>query len=94
MEEVAMREPRPPVTATKLARFMRANKLKAIVVASEAGVSRQHMYRIRKGIANPGIWTAVRIRDACGRLLLRIVSIDELFDACDPQAVRLRERRP
>jgi len=33
----------------------------------------------------------MRIRDACGRLLLRRVSIDELFDASDPQALRLRK---
>lgn len=78
--------------ATKLARFMKANKLKPLKLAREAGISRQQLSRIRAGTADLRIMTAMRIRDACGRLLTRTVSIDELFDASDPQALRPRRR--
>jgi transcriptional regulator with XRE-family HTH domain len=76
--------------ATKLARFMKANKLKPLKLAREAGISRQQLLRIREGTADLRMMTALRIRDACGRLLMRRVSIDELFDANDPQALRMR----
>jgi DNA-binding XRE family transcriptional regulator len=76
-----------------LERFLKKNKLQPTKVAREANVSRQQLARIRKGDADPGIWTAMRIRDACARLLFRFVSIDELIGPDDPQAVRLRERR-
>lgn len=77
--------------ATKLGRFMTVNKLKPAKVAREAGTSRQHLYRIRRGIADPSFTLAVRIKDACGRLLTREVSIDELFGPNDPQALRVRD---
>jgi predicted transcriptional regulator len=81
-----------PITATKLARFLNENKLKALDIVREAHVSRQHLLRIRKGDADPSIMTAMRIRDACGRLLTRKVSIDELFDSTDPQGQRFHWR--
>jgi DNA-binding XRE family transcriptional regulator len=83
---------RQPITATTLARFMNKNELKAAEVAREAGVSRQHLYRIRKGEDDPAITIAARIINACGRLLSRKVTFDELFDASDPQGQR-RNRR-
>jgi DNA-binding XRE family transcriptional regulator len=83
---------RQPITVTTLARFMNENELKPLQVAREAGISRQHLYRIRSGDDDPGMMTALRIRDACGRLLLRRVSIDELFHSSDPQALRMRNR--
>lgn len=88
-----MRKKYQPITATTLARFMNSNKLKAAAVAREAGVSRQHLYRIRNGDDDPSMMTAMRIRDACGRLLFRRVSIDELFAASDPQGQRTRGRK-
>jgi DNA-binding XRE family transcriptional regulator len=91
--ETRARKKREPVTATTLARFMNENKLKPLNVAREAGISRQHLYRIRSGDDDPGMMTALRIRDACGRLLLRSISIDELFKSSDPQALRMRNRR-
>ena len=84
---------RKPKAATMLERFIRKNELKPVHVAYEANVSRQQLLRIRRGDADPSFWTAVRIRDACGRLLGRFVSIDQLFGPSDPQAVRLRHRR-
>jgi transcriptional regulator with XRE-family HTH domain len=84
---------RKPITTTKLARFMNKNKLTLIEVAREANVSRQQLSRIRRGTADLRIMTAMRIRDACGRLLWRMVCIDELFDKNDPQALRIRAKR-
>lgn len=78
---------------TMLERFIRANKLTILDVVFEANVSRQHLLRIRHGDADPGYWTAIRIRDACSRLLHRAVSIEELFGPTDPQAARLRAKR-
>jgi DNA-binding Xre family transcriptional regulator len=85
-------KPKPPA-ATTLERFLRKNKLKPVDLADEANISRQHLHRIRKGEADPGILTAVRIRDACSRLLWRVVGLEELFSATDPQAVRIRAKR-
>ena len=68
-------------TRTKLARFMKANGIKPLALAAEAGIRRQQLYRIREGTADLRIMTALRIRDACGRLLRRPVSFDELFDS-------------
>jgi DNA-binding phage protein len=66
---------------TPLETFLQANKLKPGAVAREAGISRQQLYRIRTGIAaDPSIFTAMRIRDACGRLLLRYVRLAEVFE--------------
>lgn len=84
--------PKPPAD-TVLEKFMRENKLVALDVAFEARLSRQHLLRVRNGTADPGFWTATRIRDACSRLLHRAVRFDELFGPTDPQARRLRRRR-
>ncbi len=59
---------------------MRANKLKPSQVAKEANVSRAHLLRLRKGQQDATVSTALRIRDACGRLLLRAVRMNELFE--------------
>lgn len=66
------------IGVTPIERFFEANDLKPGAVAHEAGISRQHLYRIRKG-GGMGFMTALRIRDACGRLLLRHVPIEEIF---------------
>jgi DNA-binding phage protein len=59
---------------------MKANDIRPLALAREAGVSRQHLQRIRSGNANLRIKTALRIRDACGRLIFRTVGIAEVFD--------------
>lgn len=65
--------------ATRIERFIRRNKIKPAELAREAGVTRQQLLRIRKGTADPRFMTALRIRDACSRLLLRYVAIEEVF---------------
>lgn len=65
---------------TRLDTFLRENKLKPVRVSAEAGVSRQQLLRLRKGLACARINTGVRLTLACGRLLKRPVALDELFD--------------
>jgi len=65
---------------TRLERFMRANKIKPQKLAREAGISRQQLARIRTGKADLRIMTALRIRDACGRLISRQISISDIFE--------------
>ncbi len=65
---------------TRLDTFLRENNLKPAKVAREAGISRQHLLRIRKAQADPTVMTAKRIRDACGRLLTRSVRLVDVFE--------------
>jgi hypothetical protein len=73
-----MRRRRPK--CTKLDKFLRENKLKPSRVAYEAGCSRQHLLRLRKGIASATITMAVRLVLACTRMLGRDVALAELFE--------------
>ena len=75
-----VRKKREPITVTKLARFMNEHKLKPLNVALEAGISRQHLLRLRKGTMQPTIPMATHIRDACGRLLKRRIKLSDLFE--------------
>ena len=65
---------------TRLDSFLREHALKPANVAREAGISRQHLLRIRKAQADPTVMTALRIRDACGRLLSRSVTLADVFE--------------
>lgn len=65
---------------TRLEKFIRRNELKPAELAREANVSRQHLLRIRNGVADPSFMLAMRIRDACGRLVFRTVAIAEVFE--------------
>ena len=66
---------------TRLEAFMKANKISPAALAREANISRQQLFRIRKGrTKDMSMLTALRIRDACGRLLFRFVRISEVFE--------------
>jgi DNA-binding Xre family transcriptional regulator len=65
---------------TKLEEFLKANDVKPARLAREAGISRQQLLRIRFGKAEVKMKTALRIRDACGRLTSRRVNLGEIFD--------------
>jgi predicted transcriptional regulator len=56
------------------------HKLTYSQVARESSVSRQHIYRVRTGKMDLTIMAALRIRDACGRLVGRRVGIAEVFE--------------
>ncbi|HEX7767884.1 MAG TPA: helix-turn-helix transcriptional regulator [Nitrospira sp.] len=73
------------IGVTKIERFLKANNLKPAHVADFAGISRQHLYRIRLGVAEPTRLTMVWVADACGKLLHRHIGVDELFDLGDGQ---------
>ena len=68
---------------TRIERFLKATNLKPAHVADFAGISRQHLYRVRLGAAEPTRLTMIWITDACGRLLHRHVRMTELFDLGD-----------
>ena len=66
--------------ATRLEWFIRTRGLKPRHVAQEAGISRQHLLRLRKGKAQPTSETIADVRRACSRLLRKRVSVHDLFD--------------
>lgn len=66
--------------ATRLEWFIRTRGLKPRHLAQEAGISRQHLLRLRKGKAQPTSETIASVRRACARLLHKRVSVHDLFD--------------
>ena len=66
--------------ATRLEWFIRTRGLKPRHIAQEAGISRQHLLRLRKGKAQPTSETIAGVRRACARLLRKRVSVHDLFD--------------
>jgi hypothetical protein len=65
---------------SRLGRFLRTNGVKLVELANLAGVSRQHLYRLRFGLEEPTrpvmIWLTLALR----RILGREVLATELFD--------------
>jgi Cro/C1-type HTH DNA-binding domain len=67
--------------ATKLEQFLRAHGIKPAELARISGHARQHLVRIRYGRVkrvHPSTKRSLAI--ACGIILRRNVSIDEIFD--------------
>jgi hypothetical protein len=64
---------------TPLDAFLKANKLRAVRVARGADCSRQHLYRLRKGVAEPTRPLMVAITRACSKLAKRRVRMADLF---------------
>jgi hypothetical protein len=73
----------PAGTPTRLENFIRANDLLPNIVAEVAGVSRQHLLRIRFGQAEPTRPMMVWITMAVRRLSGRRVQVTDLFDLGD-----------
>ena len=69
-----------PPFRSKLDDFIRDHQLKRNSLADAATVSRQHLYRLRRGTASATIETARRIAIGCSHLLGRPVGVGELFD--------------
>src|SRR5262245_19387434 len=65
---------------SRLGSFLRDNRVKLVELARLAGVSRQRLYRLRFGLAEPTrpvmIWLTLALR----RILQREVLVTELFD--------------
>jgi hypothetical protein len=66
---------------TRLEAFILANKIDPALLAREACMKRSSLDRLIAG-ENPdlGVFTILRIRDACGRLMWRYPGIKELFE--------------
>ena len=71
---------RHAIGVIRLEAFLTDNSIKPLTLAYEAGMSRQHLYRMRIGRSSPTVRMAVRLRDACERLLSRPVKLSELFE--------------
>ena len=65
---------------TRLEWFIRTHGLKPAWVAREAEISRQHLLRLRKGLAEPSRKVMVLLRRGCSRLLHRRVALRDLFE--------------
>lgn len=72
---------------TKLEQFLRENNLRPGAIAKQAGYSRQHLLRLRRGEMEPTRASMVAIAAACAHLLGRSVHCSDLFDL-DPSASR------
>jgi transcriptional regulator with XRE-family HTH domain len=65
---------------TRLQSFMKANAIKPSHLADDAGVSRQHLYHLRMGTAEPTRKVMVALATAARRILRRKVEVPEMFD--------------
>ena len=65
---------------TKLESFIRANGVRVVRLALWAGISRQHLLRLRKGEMEPTRPVMVALARAAGDWLGRRVRVAELFD--------------
>jgi DNA-binding phage protein len=68
---------------TRLESFIRARELKPAQIAREAGCSRKHLYRVRKGLTEPTRPVMRNIAHAVGSLLGRKVRVAQLFSLGD-----------
>jgi len=68
---------------TRLEDFMTRNGVKPMHLAKKAGISRQHLLRVRKGTADPARPTIKALTMAMCRLLGRDVHASDLFDLGD-----------
>ena len=65
---------------TRFGSFLKANNIRPMHLASSAGISRQHVFRLREGTAEPTRAVMVALAAASGRILQRRVAVSELFD--------------
>ena len=64
---------------SRFGRFMNTRGIKSKALAEIAGVSRQHVYRLRYGLMEPTLSMVADLRVACSVLLGRRVYASELF---------------
>ncbi len=65
---------------TKLEQFIVRHKIRPSAIARAAGCSRQHLLRLRKGTMDPTRRVMAAVAAACGFVLGRTVTVNELFD--------------
>lgn len=64
---------------TQLAAFLKANGIKPAQLVRVSGVSRQQLFRLRAGTADPRAETIRRVVGGCRRILGRHVLASEVF---------------
>ncbi len=65
---------------TRLALFLQLHGIPAAALADRAGISREHLRRLRFDLAEPTRPMMVWIAEACSYLVHRRVAVDELFE--------------
>lgn len=66
---------------TRFGRYLRDNGIKPLQLADATGVTRQHLYRLRVGLADPTRDMMILLTLGCRRILGRKrVRVNELFD--------------
>lgn len=65
---------------TKLEAFIQNNDVKPAQLADLTGISPQHLYRLRRGKAEPTRPFMIWLTLGCRRLVQREVLVTELFD--------------
>jgi hypothetical protein len=65
---------------TRLDAFIRRNRIRPSFLAATAGVTRQHVNRLRRTTGNPTLIAMLALRDACRRITGRRISLTELFN--------------
>lgn len=76
---------------TRFDSFLKANGIGPRLLAAESQVSRQHIYRLRLGRAEPTRRMMTWLAQACGRILRREVRTSELFDLGEDPLVEMVE---
>ncbi|HEV8433335.1 MAG TPA: helix-turn-helix transcriptional regulator [Thermoanaerobaculia bacterium] len=65
---------------TRLQSFLKAKGIKPMRLAADAGVSRQHLLRLRRGTTEPTRRVMVALATACRRITRNPVRVADLFD--------------
>jgi transcriptional regulator with XRE-family HTH domain len=68
---------------TRLDRFIKRHDIQPKTLAEEAGLARQHIYRLRCSQGNPTLTAMLILRDACRRMTGLRVRVTDLFDLGD-----------
>jgi transcriptional regulator with XRE-family HTH domain len=67
-------------TLTRLESFLRGEGIRPSHLAHDAGISRQHLMRLRRGTSQPTLKMMIVLATAARRILGRKVEVPELFD--------------
>ena len=81
--------PRPlTVDGTRLARFMKLNRVSPSALARFSSYSRQHILRLRRGTMDPTRKAMIQIATGCSVALNRRVHVWEVFDIGEDDVIR------
>ncbi len=65
---------------TRLESFLKGKGIRAAHLARDAGISRQHLMRLRRGTSQPTLHMMIILATAARRILGRKVEVREMFD--------------